>query len=861
MNGRTSASGANRNNVSNTGRCLEAVFVYNPTISVDEDTADENILYYQPQTTSLNEQMNKVGLCTVFGSFADIFKTSHDPKWATTKRSMYIMLQPEPNLYYGVIIRRDRFPAALDDTDQPLVDTITKILSISHRLLRMSYGSIQSYFDARYADAEKAATIGMPMSRSAPRRAVSAVFGGSAYGKVSGTQNLSNSKSENVCDPATKPKHWRSIAAGYIRDVLAEGLRDLPLSLQRGIVDPYGGMLLQDGLEYLSIDSAAALRVAVFTSRLQNAHPNTLWHSVLTLNGKVAHTTLDIETTLVLLHFVKREQQREDRACESPYHALAELQRGIAATLPEWVLIHPETALPPGAAPPISHQAAPAPSASSSTTISTDKVSRREETLGDRNSCDDINGPSNVKTKDGKNNGAPFLMKSPDTEKVGGFFLNFFRRSTNEERTTNVHATGSKSTNDNNVARGNSNSPDHKVIKRFTIDDIRRPSSGQAKSLSFFGDSKRSSSVGGAMKTNIPFNMTLQPYPGSTLFSASMPLISRSDNEKNNKGNQSSSISTHTSNKSGNSSSGGLLHRDISAAVAANAAKAHALAKRMVVVASTRGRLCYLEDRLAGVFIFRIGEFVLITVVNEKFLPRAYKYRAGATIRQQHYEWQQQDQIVQMQQQRRSTSEFDNMERPDSFHSSLQARSMEEEAQETMKTVVARGLLQSIAAILYDEAALLASVHETQVIADAWVQHLINEIGMLYEYRNIVIGSKRTSALDPQVRMGGRKGTAVAAAVGLDRVRHGPLQSIQLGDDVENDEELSNTSTQNESNAVRLYPIVTLAVIGKALWGYSLKTQDREFAVVVEASNGEVQRANMEAMRVQGIISQNVSMD
>ena len=645
------------------GAELDSLMVYNTTISTNEDTAHENILFYWPPTTSLNEQMNRVGLCSAFGSFTTVFDTSKSVEWVSTSHTRYALVQPEPNFWVVAALRREALPVERDDADAAVVDTVSQLLTMAHRVLALTNGTLTLNFTRRYAQ-------------------------------------------EEAANPSQRPRVWRTLAAAHLRTLVEPWASALVADVAAAARDPLAGFTLHDSLEYLSVDASAALRVAAFASRLHNAHPNTVWHSMLTLGDKVAHTTLDRDTTITVLRLVGRLQQRRAAAAAAAAAADAAAAGGAGggAGGGGGSALAPSLSIFVGA------------TASPSLALPTDDV---------------MTFPDSPMPKTDR--GGPGGGGAEKT--FWGSFANFIRSATG----------------------------------------------GGGDAIAADG-----SGAGGAGPAT-------------------------------------------------------ALRKDVAAT--AERASTQVAFDTAVVTAHTTPVPCFIGDRQAALITFHLAEFTLACIVDEKFLPppppssgasgdgASSVHRATSEAGAATDEMSERLALVATPDGKGATSGIagggDGAAAPVDPAVTAALAAAHRATTAAAKATLLRGVMESVAAILYEEAPLLATVHEAQALSDAWVCHLLDEAGVLYVYRNSVLASRRTSA---DVALARFK-NADQAANGLNRLRHGPL-SLSRCDAVS-------------------FPAASAARVGGGRWAFVRRTAEREFAVAVDGA--DLAAACEEAARVERV--------
>ena len=255
--------------------------VFNPNISHGEESAEDNILWFHPPSTPVDDQLRSIGLCSAFTCFSDMFGCEQVQSFETDG-SRVVMVQAEPDFWFACSFTRREDGRVLsgESRDQGTADAARRTMSMGHSAFCMTSGTLTSCF----------------------------------------TRCLTQARAEDAADaaaaqrPPKREKHLKIAAATRMRaGLLAHGV-DMSVRLATAVASPRGSVGVRDGLEFLSVDGVGHLNIGSFARRLHNAHPGTVSHSVMLLANKVAFSTLPHATTATLLDFISKAESEHRRS-------------------------------------------------------------------------------------------------------------------------------------------------------------------------------------------------------------------------------------------------------------------------------------------------------------------------------------------------------------------------------------------------------------------------------------------------------------------------------------------------------------------------------------------------------------------
>lgn len=284
------------------GATLRSFAMFNPTISLGEESAEDNVLWYHPPNEDVDVKLRSVGLCTAMTSFSSKFGCP-SVRSVTTDAVRYVMLQVEPNFWFAAAVNRTASREYEDDHDNALTDVAIREMQVGYAMLEMTVGTLAM----NLATAVEAEDAEEGERAAAARR------------------------------PKRKQKYWIGAVAERMRALLLPHGVNISARLAASVERLTGSLGVKDGLEYLSAGAVGCLHVGSFARRLHNAHPSTVAHSVIVLGDKVAHSTLAQTTTATLLRLV--------------WQAESELRQSAAGLQPDVVY------------PPVGAGSAPSPAA------------------------------------------------------------------------------------------------------------------------------------------------------------------------------------------------------------------------------------------------------------------------------------------------------------------------------------------------------------------------------------------------------------------------------------------------------------------------------------------------------------------
>ena len=328
---------------------LQQLFVFNPTLSMDEDTADENILCFYPPDTAIDWQMNEVGFCTAivrmmerFGAVADIGK----PMGITLASKRYVIVKVERNVFAAAVINREAFrnvfsaqshhvtvwdsslvTASQDDIDDVAEDVISRLIFTFYRMFAMMFGSVTNNYNKIMGNGGvNSSNLQTPRRSPAPS---------SATAKKKPTNHFRRS-----ADLSEKKRQQHAL-----RSVISVGFVDklVPVLTETSKMhDLEGTFATPAGVEVLPLFPDTYLQITALMGHLMTAHAAAITNAVVSVGPKVAYSSLSVEDTVTLfqlmLHYEERvlsDKKQQQKAPSGPVSSSAPLSVGEYAEAKE----------------------------------------------------------------------------------------------------------------------------------------------------------------------------------------------------------------------------------------------------------------------------------------------------------------------------------------------------------------------------------------------------------------------------------------------------------------------------------------------------------------------------------------------
>uniref|UniRef100_A0A6B2L4G8 CCZ1/INTU/HSP4 first Longin domain-containing protein n=1 Tax=Arcella intermedia TaxID=1963864 RepID=A0A6B2L4G8_9EUKA len=97
---------------------MTKLFIYNPLkFGLTEETEEEKILFFWPETTPLDTKMNDIGLCEALITFSREFSKVPTSS-ARTERMIYLLLEPEPGWWVVMAMSNPRVVSISTDKEK-----------------------------------------------------------------------------------------------------------------------------------------------------------------------------------------------------------------------------------------------------------------------------------------------------------------------------------------------------------------------------------------------------------------------------------------------------------------------------------------------------------------------------------------------------------------------------------------------------------------------------------------------------------------------------------------------------------------------------------------------------------------------
>jgi hypothetical protein len=303
---------------------LQQLFIFNPTLSTDEDSADENILCYYPADTSLDWQMNEVGFCSAivrmqerFGAVAAI----GSPMGITLSSKRYIIVKVEHNVFITVVVNREAFrnvfksqahhvtvwdsslvTASQDDVDDVAQDVVARLVVTFYRMFAMMFGSITSNYNKIFGSglsgqspASPKASVGTPQQPRSNRTPLSKPPSSSANFR----------KSADISGKKRLQHALRAVMSAGLMDKLVPVLTETMKAH-----DLEGTFATPAGVEVLPLYPDTYLQITALMGHLSTAHASSITNAVVSVGPKVAYSSLSVGDTVTLFQLMLHYEEK-----------------------------------------------------------------------------------------------------------------------------------------------------------------------------------------------------------------------------------------------------------------------------------------------------------------------------------------------------------------------------------------------------------------------------------------------------------------------------------------------------------------------------------------------------------------------
>jgi hypothetical protein len=264
---------------------LLSVFIFDPTVSTDEDTAEDNVLCYYPHDTHPDGQMNDAGFCTALMRLQERFAFKAgvlgDPVSITLASKRFTVINVEENIYVAVAVSRSAVsrivsgpgiatavtwsndvPASADDVDDMVTDVVHRHAMVYYRIFRMMFGSMRSSFRK--------------------------IWGPSSQKRATLVERM-----------ACRLKLNRLLQVGFI-DKIVPVLR---VALEQCCFE--GAFASPGGMEIAHVDATVHYELSSIVGCISNGHPGAIRGIVVFAGAKMALSTLDVTDTATLFHLMR----------------------------------------------------------------------------------------------------------------------------------------------------------------------------------------------------------------------------------------------------------------------------------------------------------------------------------------------------------------------------------------------------------------------------------------------------------------------------------------------------------------------------------------------------------------------------